>query len=44
MDIVLGFVLGLALGWNVLPQPEFVKVLMAAVLDKFTKKSDTEVK
>lgn len=28
MDFLFGFVAGLAIGWNFLPQPEFVKALV----------------
>jgi hypothetical protein len=33
--LLVGFCAGLIVGWNVLPQPEFVKRWYAAALERF---------
>lgn len=34
MELVIGVVIGLVVGWNVLPQPEFVKNLYEKIKAK----------
>lgn len=34
MELVLGFVVGLIVGWNFLPQPTWAKDLMSKLLGK----------
>lgn len=34
-ELLLGFVVGLLVGWNLLPQPEWVKSLVEKVKAKF---------
>lgn len=32
LDIIVGFVAGLVVGWNFLPQPQWVKDLLAKII------------
>lgn len=40
MEFIIGLALGLVVGWNVIPQPEFVKTLMDYVVEKLGKKDE----
>jgi hypothetical protein len=35
MDLIIGLLVGLVVGWNVLPQPAFMKTAYEALLAKF---------
>jgi len=43
MDWILFFVVGLIVGWNLLPQPLWVKNIYDKIKAKFTKKETTTV-
>jgi len=42
MEFIIGMTLGLIVGWNVIPQPEFVKTLMDYVVEKLGKKDEAK--
>lgn len=40
--LVIGFVVGLIIGWNVLPQPQWAKNIWDKIVAKFKKKPEPE--
>jgi len=42
--LILGFVVGLIIGWNVLPQPQWAKNLWDKLMSKFRKQKPEDEK